>query len=213
MKHLVNSGGRCEGQHLPFWIISKPEWQRRDWLLFTVIPSLCWRHWTREGGSPADTRGVTKLKGGEKTKKNKRKKSYWFFVRSRGWSRCRVREWPENLRQPAEPLPVWSEDEATVKPSSSRRSQSQRVLRTLLSHKLRIWSSGSGKQAPESGRSPSQLHTSSNKMQIYCRGTTNRPSKAWRCSTCESLLTRSSGFRSSKTGWRRRKRTNSFDWL
>lgn len=95
-------------------------------LLLTVIPSLCWRHWIREGGSPADMRGVTKLKGEEKkTKKNKRKKSHWFFVRPRGWSRCRVREWPENLRRPAEPLPVWSEDEATVKPSSSRRSQPQ----------------------------------------------------------------------------------------
>lgn len=215
MKHLVNSGGRWEtGPTFHFGSSAKPRGSvvTGCGFHFTVIPSLCWRHWTREGGSPADMRGVTKLKGGEKKKKkNKRKKSYWFFVWSRGWSRCRVREWRENLRQPAEPLPVWSEDETTVRASSSGRSQSQNILHTLLSDKLRIWSSGSGKRAPESVQSPSQLHISSNKMQIYCRGTTKRPTKAWRCSTCESLLTRSSGFLSSKTG-RRQKRMNSFDW-
>lgn len=210
MKHLVNSGGRWEtGPTFHFGSSANPNGSvvTGCGFLFTVIPSLCWRHWTREGGSPADMRGVTKLKGEEKkTKKNKRKKSYWFLLRSRGWSRCQVLEWPENLRQPAEPLPVWSEDETTVKPSSPRRSQSQRILHTLLLDKLRVWSSGSGKRAPESGQSPSQLHISSNKMQIYCRGTTKRPTKALRCNTCESLLTRSSGFLSSKTGWRRRKK-------
>lgn len=138
-------------------------------------------------------------------KKNKRKKSYWFFVRSRGWSRCRGHERRENLRQPAEPLPVWSEDETTVRASSSKRNQSQHILHTLLSDKLRIWSSGSGRRAPERVQSPSQLHISSNKMQIYCRRSTKRPTKAWRCSTCESLLTRSSGFLSSKTGRRQKK--------
>lgn len=210
MKHLVNPGGRWEtGPTFHFGSSANPSGSvvTGCGFLFTVIPSLCWRHWTREGGSPADMRGVTKLKSEEK-----KTKANLFLVRSRGWSRCQVHEWPENLRQPAEPLAVRSEDETTVEPSSSRRSQSQGILHTLLSDKLRIWSSGSGKQDPESGQSPCQLHTSSNKKQIYCRGTTKRPTIAWGCSTFESLLTRSSGFLSSKTGWRQ-KRMNSFDWL
>lgn len=110
MTHPVNSGGRwATGPTFHFGSTANPSGSvvTGCGFLFTLIPSLCWRHWTREGGSPADMRRVTKLKGEEKKrKKNKMKKRYWFFVRSRGWSRCRVHEWPEKLRQPAEPLPV-----------------------------------------------------------------------------------------------------------
>lgn len=39
-------------------------------LFFTVIPSLCWRYWVSEGGSPAgDIREVTELMGAEKKEK------------------------------------------------------------------------------------------------------------------------------------------------
>lgn len=71
MKHLVNPGGRWEtGPTFHFGSSANPSGSvvTGCGFLFTVIPSLCWRHWTREGGSPADMRGVTKLKGQRRTR-------------------------------------------------------------------------------------------------------------------------------------------------
>lgn len=85
MKHLVNSGGRWEtGPTFHFGSSAKPRGSvvTGCGFLFTVIPSLCWRHWTREGGSPADMRGVTKLKGGEKKKKKEQEEEELLVLRA-----------------------------------------------------------------------------------------------------------------------------------
>lgn len=108
-------------------------------------------------------------------RRQRRRAHRLFFVWSGGWSRYQVLGWLEKLPQPAEPLPVRSEDETTVKHSSSRRSRTHCVLHTLLAAKLRIWSSGSGKLGPECSQSSSQLrlwHISRDKMENCCRGTT-----------------------------------------